>query len=211
MPEANDALLLLATETEATRRLADALGASLTPLPPTREPDAFEAWRADVIAGPPAERVVVSVWLDAPAAHPLVELDDPAWRHRFELPYLLWTVALGAAGGRGADGGSIVALVQAPSALDSAGLTPESAIADGVLALVRSVAAAEGRRGVRANLVTTPIGLVEQASCLPAPPLAASFPGRIDREVAGSVHMLLSPEACGLTGRALHADGGRTL
>jgi NAD(P)-dependent dehydrogenase (short-subunit alcohol dehydrogenase family) len=211
MTEAKTAPLLLATACGPTRTLAEGLGTELTPLPSTLEPDGFERWREGQLAAAAADHIVVCVWPDAPDARPLVEVGEPEWRQRFELPYLLWNVALGAAGRRCADGGSIVALVQAPPALDSAGLTPESAIADGVLALIRSVAAAEGRRGVRANLVTTPIGLVRDPSCLPAPPLAGVFPGRLENEVAGSIRLLLSNEACGLTGRCLPADGGRTL
>ena len=73
--------------------------------------------------------------------------DGAAWAAQFEAPYLLWNFALGAAGRRCADGGAVVAVCQAPAALDAPGRTPELAIADGVLSLVRSVAAAEGPRG----------------------------------------------------------------
>jgi hypothetical protein len=36
-----------------------------------------------------------------------------------------------------------------------------------------------------------------------------SFPGRVDREVAGAVRLLLSPDAVGITGSTLAATGGR--
>src|SRR6056297_1649274 len=150
--------------------------------------------------------VIVAVWSEGEAPDPLLELDESAWTRRLEGPFLLWNLALGAAAARCDDGGSIVALVQSPSALDAAGFTPEAAIGDGVVALIRSVAASEGPRGVRANAVTTPLRLVERATLAPAPPLPG-YPGRIDVEVAGAIRMLLSEDACGLTGRVLAADG----
>lgn len=202
--------LFFATENDATLRVAKTLGAELAPLPSALDPDLFEPWRAEAMDGPPRDRIVVSVWLgDVPAAE-LLSVDEESWRRRFELPYLLWNFALGAAGRRCADGGAIVALAQAPAALDAPGLTPELAISDGVLSLVRSVAAAEGARGVRANLVTTPIGLVEGEIIAPAVPLEG-FPRTLDRDVAGAVRSFLSPDAAGLTGRVLCADGGRSL
>lgn len=211
MPDTGTETLLFASESDDTRRLADALGADLATLPALDRPEDFEAWRADAVAGPPAARVVVAVWPTPPSPASLVETDADAWRARFELPYLLWNVALGAAGRRVAEGGVVVALCRMPAALDAAGLVPETAIADGVLALARSVGAAEGIRGVRAHLVTTPIGLVERPTCLPMPALPDAFPGRIEDEVAGTIRLLLSDEARGLTGRWLAADGGRTL
>jgi NAD(P)-dependent dehydrogenase (short-subunit alcohol dehydrogenase family) len=101
-------------------------------------------------------------------------------------------------------------LVQTPAALDAAGWTLETSIADGVVALARSLAASEGARGVRVNAVTTPLGLIEPPVIAPAPPLA-SFPGRLDREIAGAVRLMLSADAAGLTGRVVGADGGRSL
>jgi NAD(P)-dependent dehydrogenase (short-subunit alcohol dehydrogenase family) len=222
--------LLFATESEATRQLATAIDADLFPLPSYQTPDTFEEWRADALLGPHHDRIVVASGFDdathstlPPGTPPpprtpasarvrgeLISLDEKGWRQRFELPYLLWSFALGAAGQRCADGGAVVAVVQTPAALDAPGWTPEFAIADGVFALVRSVAAAEGPRGVRANLVTTPIGLVEGDLVAPAPPLPG-FPGTIDGHVAGAIRTFLSSDAIGLTGRVLSADGGRSL
>lgn len=205
-----DRPLVLAHDAKPARALVDALGGEVVALPSFDAPETFESWRAETLAGPPAERIVVAPWLEAARFAPLLEVDSEAWRARFELPYLLWNFALGAAAGRCADGGAIVAVSQAPAALDAPGRVPELAIADGVLSLVRSVAAAEGPRGVRANLVTTPVGLVEGEIVDPAPPLEG-FPGTIDRHVAGAVRTLLSDDASGLTGRVLAADGGRSL
>ncbi len=202
--------LLFATECESTLSLAKSLDAELSALPRLEDPDIFEAWRSEASSGKPRERVVVALWLDDLARGELVSVDATAWRRRFELPYLLWNFALGAAGRRCVDGGALVALTQTPAALDAPGWAPEFAIADGVLSLVRSVAAAEGPRGVRANLVTTPIGLVEGEIVAPAPPLPG-FPGTLEDQVTGAVRTFLSPDASGLTGRVLSADGGRSL
>lgn len=208
MPD--DRPLLFATETDATLQLAKAIDAEWVALPEADDPERFEAWRARAMQDAPRKRIVVSVWLTESDTRDLVELDLDAWRRRFEAPYLLWNFALGAASRRCADDGSIVAVAQAPAALDAPGRTPELAIADGVHALVRSVAAAQGGRGVRANLVTTPLGLVDGEVIAPAPPLDG-FPGTIETHVAGAVRSLLSEDAAGLTGRVLAADGGRSL
>lgn len=202
--------LLLASDADETRQLAQSLDADFAPLPDLQAPSTFESWRSDVLAESPRDRIVVAQWRAESPPADLLGVDAHAWVERFETPYLLWNFALGAAGRRCADGGAIVAVCQAPAALDAPGRTPELAIADGVLALVRSVAAAEGPRGVRANLVTTPIGLTGPDPIAPAPPLAG-FPGGIDSHVAGAVRSFLSPDAAGLTGRVLSADGGRSL
>lgn len=208
-----DRTLLVATEGDATAELAKGLDAELSPLPALETPDAFESWRAEFVQAAPRRAVVIAPWQerDSRTKADLVRLDATEWQRRFELPYLRWNFALGAASKRCADQGAIVALVQAPAALDAAGWTPEFAIADGVLALVRSVAASEGSRGVRANLVTTPLGVVDDDEIVaPAPPLA-SYPGSLASEVVGALRLVLSPESVGLTGRLLSADGGRSL
>ena len=202
--------LLLASEATETRDLAKALDADFSPLPDVARPETFEAWRSGVVDEAPCDRIVVAGWRAPTDPKDLVLLDEAEWVRRFEAPWLLWNFALGAAGRRCADGGAIVAVCQAPAALDAPGRTPELSISDGVLSLVRSVAAAEGARGVRANLVTTPIGLTGEDVIAPAPPLAG-FPGTIDTHVAGAVRSFLSDDAAGLTGRVLSADGGRSL
>jgi NAD(P)-dependent dehydrogenase (short-subunit alcohol dehydrogenase family) len=202
--------LLLAPDTPSMHTLGAALEADLVALPALDNPDDFEAWRDEVAAGPERSQIVVCLWIEGAAAKALIDVDDDLWAQRLEAPYLLWNLALGAAARRCAAGGSIAALVQTPAALDAAGWTLETSIADGVVALARSLAASEGARGVRVNAVTTPLGLIEPPVIAPAPPLA-SFPGRLDREIAGAVRLMLSADAAGLTGRVVGADGGRSL
>lgn len=205
--------LLFATECDAMHSLAKSLNAELSALPNMEAAETFESWRTEVLSGVPRQQIIVAAWLDQPSRGELMSagigIDEIAWRHRFELPYLLWNFALGAAGRRCADGGSVLALVQIPGALDACGWVPEFAIADGVLALVRSVAAAEGIRGVRANLVTTPIGFVENESVATA--LLPGFPDTLENQLAGALRTFLSVDASGLTGRVLAADAGRSL
>ena len=208
MPNARP--LLFATETDATHQLAKELDAEFSALPATNAPEEFEAWRAEAAAGEQRDKVIVAVWILAPSRGELMSVDADSWRQRFELPYLLWNFALGAAGRRVADGGAVVGVVQAPAAIDAPGWTPELAMSDGVFSLSRSVAAAEGPRRVRCNLVTTPIGLIEGEVIAPSPPLPG-FPGTIEVHVAGAIRTFLSPDAAGLTGRVLSADGGRSL
>jgi len=192
--------LLFATESDTTLRLAQAIGAEFLPIPSAQRPETFEAWRAEASQGAARERIVVAPWLEAATRAELMSIDATHWRQRFELPYLLWNFALGAASRRCADGGAIVAVAQMPPALDTAGWTPECAIADGVLALVRSVSAAEAARGVRANLVTTSFGLLEDKRGA----------GKIEGQVVGAIRTLLSPDAVGLNGRVLSTDGSRS-
>lgn len=208
---ADDRILLFAQDDVRARALAKALDAEIEAVPDSSsDPAVLEAWREGALAGAPRSKLVVYLGAVTHEPRPLMELDESVWSARFERPYLAWNLALGAASKRVADSGALVAVVQTPSALDSAGWVPEASIADGVIALVRSIAAAEGGRGVRANLVTTPTGLVEPPVIAPQPPLAC-FPGGLDREVAGAVRLLLSTDAGGITGRSVPADGGRTL
>jgi NAD(P)-dependent dehydrogenase (short-subunit alcohol dehydrogenase family) len=103
----------------------------------------------------------------------------------------------------------IVAVIEKPAPLDCAGWAAETALADGVEALIRSLARSEGPRGVRCNAVTTPARLTMPPVVAPAPSLS-SFPGRIDREVVGAVRMLVSDDAVGITGVILDANCGRS-
>jgi NAD(P)-dependent dehydrogenase (short-subunit alcohol dehydrogenase family) len=169
----------------------------------------LESWRASLESGPKVSRVVVAPWAAPAAQAPMIEIDLDAWTARSELALARWVAALGLAKVRCADDGVIVAVVDRPAPLDCAGWAPESGIADAVEALVRSLARSEGPRGVRVDAVTTPARLTRRPVVDPQPPLAR-FPGTIDDDVLGAVRLLLSPDAAGLTGTVLHADGGRS-
>jgi NAD(P)-dependent dehydrogenase (short-subunit alcohol dehydrogenase family) len=202
--------LLIAQENPCAQRLAEALEADLETIPPEDDPEKQEEWRDGCASRDQRARIVLFVTGKESTSGTVLDQTESEWQARFEWPFLFWNLVLGASSRRIADGGSIVALVQTPAALDSAGWVPESSIADGVLALVRSVAASQGGRGVRVNLVTTPVGLVSRPVISPQPPLDC-FPGEIEGEVAGAIRLLLSEDARGLTGRLLSADGGRSL
>jgi len=208
--------LFLGSGQHEVRELEGALGAELVAVPGGADhaldwswSGPLESWRASVESGPKVDRVVVAPWGGAPVQAPLVELDLDAWLARSELALARWVAALGVAKVRCADGGAIVAVVDRPAPLDCAGWAPESGIADAVEALVRSLARSEGPRGVRVNAVTTPARLARRPVVDPPPPLA-SFPGTVGHDVLGAVRLLLSPDAAGLTGTVLHADGGRS-
>ena len=109
-----------------------------------------------------------------------------------------------------ADDGAVVALVEAPAPIDSAGWTPECGVAEGAIVLARSIAQSEGERGVRVNAVTTCTRL-GGGELAPAPALAERYPGSIVGEVSGAVRLLLSDDARGMTAGVTHVDCGRTL
>lgn len=210
-------MLFIAEDNPAASTLAGSIaGATFVPtpaFPPTpswawtwREP--LERWRAGVAAGPRADDVVICTWPATVTATPMVDLEPGEWRERVEWPLALWFGALAAAAERCADGGSIVSVVEQPSALDAAGHAAVVAVADGLIALVRSLAAREGARQVRVNAVTTELFTAPEV-LTGAPPPLASFPGRVDVEVAGAVRMLLSPDSSGVTGSVVRAAGGR--
>ena len=210
-------LTFLGAPTGAGDALARALGREATlrppPMPATSgwDPighDALAAWRAELDERPPDDAVVVCTWADVPPPADLVDVVPDAWRSQVEWPSALWFTTLVAAAGRCRDGGSVVAVVERPVTLDAPGRAPLVAVADGLLNLVRSLAAIEGARGVRVNAVTTEVHTVPDPLLGAVPPLA-TFPGRVEVEVAGAVRLLLSDDAAGVTGTALAADCGR--
>lgn len=210
----------LGPATAEASRLADALGAIAMPGCPATPPDAgwgwaghegLATWRAAIEATTVASQVVVCAWptdLASPRPVPLVDLAPADWRAQVEWPTALWFTTLVAAVERCSDGGSLVAVVERPATLDAAGRAAEVAVADGVVNLVRSLAAREGGRGVRVNAVLTALG-TDPSTLLGAAPPLASFPGRIRVEVAGAVRALLSADTTGVTGTALAAECGR--
>lgn len=192
-----------------SQRFASALGARLVPAPAFADEEGWRAWRDALVSEPKASGVVVSLPAarQEPAAISTLALEG--WMARGEAPLLGWMTALGGAAPLCADGGAIVAVVDGPPPLDSAGLAPEAAVAEGVVALVRSLALSEGRRGVRANTVTTPSRLLSGPPIAPDPPLAG-FPGTIEEDVLAAVRLLLSADAAYLSGHCLPADRGRS-
>ncbi|HEY8122168.1 MAG TPA: SDR family oxidoreductase [Myxococcota bacterium] len=199
--------IVIGSDDAPVRDLADRLSAVLSPIP--GRVDALEAWRDAVATLAPADQIVVAPWSARPEPARLVATGLDAWLARTEDAIASWVFALGVAAARCADGGAIVALVERPAPLDCAGFAPEAAVADAACALVRSLARSEGARGVRVNAVVTSARLAPQRPVAPAPALA-SFPGTLEREVAGALRILLAGDACGITGQTIAADCGRT-
>ncbi len=207
----------IGTGTPDAAQLAGALGAT-TSITAPGAPHAeswvwdwaadLESWTGEVTAFPAADRIVVCTWPEPALEVALADLDPGEWRRQVEWPSALWFTTLVAAAGRCGDGGSLVAVVDRPATLDAVGQSAAVTVAEGVINVVRSLAAREGGRGVRVNAVVTslhsdPVGL------LGSPPPLAAFPGRVDVEVAGAVRLLLSADAAGVTGTALAATEGR--
>jgi len=207
----------LGSGTPDADQLARSLSAGTTATGPATPPaaswgwdwaDALAAWSAASESLPLADHVVVCTWDDEHPNVALVDLDPRQWRQRVEWPTALWFSTLVAAAGRCRDGGAVVAVVDRPATLDAVGRGGAVVVAEGVINLVRSLAAREGGRGVRVNAVTSsrhtgPHGLSG------APPPLATFPGRIDVEGAGAVRMLLSDDSVGITGAVVPASSGR--
>ena len=194
--------------------LAEALGAAPAELlgldgQGDRSPAALEAARARLGSGDQVDWVVVALWPPTATRSPFLDLLDEDWERRSEWALTAWVAAMGAAVQRCRDGGRIVAVVERPPPLDSVGWSAESALADAVEALVRSLSRSEGPRGVRVNAVSTPFRMVELPVRPPAPPLD-SFPGGVVPEVAEAVRMLIGPGVAGVTGTMVHADCGRS-
>lgn len=189
--------------------LAAELDGWLLALPDECDDDALERWRTNAATGPSARTVIVCLMPELAASAPVVSIEAGEWQKRAETPLLRWTVALGVAALSCEDEGTIIAVTDAPTPLDAAALAPEAAIGDAVKALVRSIASSEGKRGVRANTVTTPARVVAPPVVAPEPPLAG-FPGALDEDVSSMIKLLLSGDTAFLTGHCLSADRGRS-
>lgn len=165
-------------------------------------------WGEGLRRGDPVGAAVVCTWDDVPAARPLVEQEPAAWVRQAEMPLALWFTAIVAAAERCRDGGSVVVVVELPAALDTPGRADLVAVGEGLVALARSAALVHGERSVRVNVVATELATAPDTLAGMAPALP-TFPGRAAHEVAGAVRMLASPDAAGVTGTVVRADGGR--
>ncbi len=212
-----DKTLLIGSNTEPVAALGAELKATMRLLPDLEDADnelwpwsdTLQQWREAAVSGHHAQRIVVMIWPHQQAIAHCSDTDFASWSRRAETPLAQWFTALGCAQQLCSDGGSVVALVERPAPLDSSGRAPEVAVAEGVIALIRSLAKSEGNRGVRFNAVTTPLRLSPTKLVNPAPALA-TYPGQLLREALGAVRMMLGADSCGVTGSAVHADCGRS-
>jgi NAD(P)-dependent dehydrogenase (short-subunit alcohol dehydrogenase family) len=170
--------------------------------------DRLAAFRT-AIAAREVDRIVVCTWPGEVEATAARHVDLDRWRREVEFPLACWSSALVAAATSCGDGGSVVVVVEHPAALDAAGHATTVAVGEGLFALARSAALAMGPRGVRVNVVSTQLSTAPR-TLLGSPPPLASFPGRVEVEVAGAVRMLLSDDAVGVTGTVVRADCGRS-
>jgi NAD(P)-dependent dehydrogenase (short-subunit alcohol dehydrogenase family) len=154
--------------------------------------------------------VVVACWDEIDTPSPFVDVDGTAWSSQLEQRLTTWAVATKVGIARCADGGAVVVVVERPAAFDAVGRSMLVGVAEGVLGLMRAVAASEGPRAVRVNAVTTELWTAPEELLGPTPALA-SFPGRVDVEVAGAIRLLLSEDAAGVTGSVISSDGGRAV
>lgn len=201
--------ILIGFECAEPRGVADALDALFIAAPPLEDDQAWVAWREGLKGEKPVRNVVVALLPELHAQAPLVDLSGAEWLARGETPLLRWMEALATAAPLCADNGALVAVVDCAPPLDSAGLAPEAGVAEGVEALMRSLALSEGKRGVRANAVVTPARIVTKPIVAPAPPLDG-FPGSLREDVVRIVRLLLSDDAKYLSGHTLPADRGRS-
>jgi hypothetical protein len=145
----------------------------------------IEAWREAQGKVPPVASLVVAVWPDAVSPSSVVTLGPEEWSARLETSFALWFCALAAACEGCADGGQVVAVTERPEGKQSAGWSLESAVADAVEVMVRSLALVHRSRRVRLQVVST----------------SARLGGRTETPVAdvvGAVAMLLGADAPGV-------------
>lgn len=170
--------------------------------------DPLQEWSLD-LDGLDTDRIAVCTWPAPSAPFDLVDRDLDRWVRDVEVELAIWTLAIGAAVRSCRDGGSVVVVVERPAPIDASGRAAELTVAEGLVTFARSAALVHGERGVRVNVVTTalwtaPDHLLGMGAAL------HSFPGTVEREVAGAVRSLWSDDTCGITGTVVRADGGRS-
>jgi hypothetical protein len=185
--------------TRPARPLADGLGAVLHELPsvvfdpPWSEAAQVEVWRDRERAGPGVPAAVVAVWSESPRPASVLDLDLDAWSARMETGFALWFAALSAACDRCRAGGQVVAVTDRPEAKASAGWALESAVADAVEVMAKSLVQGQRARGVRVNVVSTSARLRE------ASPSSWT-------EVVGAVGMLLATDGPGVNAAVIRVE-----
>ncbi len=183
-------VLIIGRDFGPTRQLRAALGADrLLAVPELGDPGgtrrtALERWEQQSEDLGDFSSVVIACWDEIDAPSPFVDIDGTAWSSQLEQRLTTWAVATKVGIARCADGGAVVVVVERPAAFDAVGRSMLVGVAEGVLGLMRSVAASEGPRAVRVNAVTTELWTAPAELLGPTPALA-SFPGRVDVEVAG--------------------------
>jgi hypothetical protein len=157
--------LVIGTNTAAW--MATELGAELTLLPGTIFDSSWstapevEAWRSATLDGPKVSEVVVAVWPEQVVNRPIIDTGLDEWLAGLETPFAQWYVALSVGAALCDDGGRLVAVVDRPAAMGTAGWGGTAAVADAVEITARSLAEFHQPRGVRLNQVTTDARLVE--------------------------------------------------
>jgi NAD(P)-dependent dehydrogenase (short-subunit alcohol dehydrogenase family) len=205
-------------DVDRSRQLADALS---LPFEAVRRPEvtatadrtwSFAAELDDLVlsvaGGPGVDTAVVSTWTAAERMVPLVETPPDVWLEAVELQLGLWYRAVTSIATRCADGGSLVIVVERPAAIDSAGQSATTTVAEGLVTLTRSIALVHGARGVRANAVSSALATAPDVLLGLAPPLPG-YPGTVEA-VAGAVRAVLGADASAVSGTLVRADCGRS-
>ena len=143
----------------------------------------------------PVAGAVVAAWTATPVPTSVVDLGLDGWMAGMETGFALWFGALTAACARCRDGGQVVAVTERPEPKASAGWALDSALADAVEVMAKSLLQVERARGVRVNVVSTSARL----SAAPFPPWT---------EVLEAVGMLLSGGGHAVNGAVIRVGAG---
>ncbi len=185
--------------TRPARPLAAGLGAELHEVPGVAFDSLWsqgaqvEEWRDRQRRGPEVAAAVVAVWPEVPGPVSVLDLDLDAWTARWETGFALWFAALSVACERCRQGGQVVAVTDRPEAKSSAGCALDSALADAVEVMAKSLVQVQRPRGVRVNVVSTSMRLAE------APPTSWA-------ELHGAVAMLLTTEGPGVNAAVIRVE-----
>ncbi len=185
--------------TPPARPLAVGLGADLDEVPAAvfdsrwSQGAQVEAWRDRERSGPGVSAAVVAVWPVVRGPVSVLDLDLDAWTARLETGFALWFAALSVACERCREGGQVVAVTDRPEAKASAGWALESALADAVEVMAKSLVQVQRARGVRINVVSTSGRLADA-------PLTSWT------ELHGAVGMLLATDGPGVNAAVIRVE-----